>query len=85
MLNGIASDGLSQVWVEQGGVAIPVGPRMLRQACELCVEALSRQIALGRERVWSNPHIVEVPKVTFGRNGGDFGPGVEFVGGSRVN
>lgn len=51
---------LYQVWVEPKGspTPIPVAPRMVKGACEALIEAINRQITLGAEKVWGNPHIV---------------------------
>lgn len=51
---------LHQVTVEQAGVRIPIGPRQPRDGCERFMEAINRQIALGREKGWKDPQIAAV-------------------------
>lgn len=52
---------LYQLWVEAKGHIGPlaVGPRMSsKDALEGIVSAINQQIALGKEKVWGNPHIL---------------------------
>jgi hypothetical protein len=51
---------LFQVFVEQAGTAIPVGPRLTRDGCERFVMAINRKIIEGVEKRWTNPHIAPV-------------------------
>lgn len=53
-------DELFQIWVEPKGEshAIPLGPMMRRMSCEKVLEAVNKQIALGKAALWGNPHIV---------------------------
>lgn len=53
-------DDLFQIWVEPKGAkhAEPLGPMMRRMSCEKVIEALNRQIALGKATLFGNPHIV---------------------------
>ena len=54
-------DQLHQVCVEtRKGKLLPIGPKAARPLCETLVAEINRQIILGRERLWSNPHIVPV-------------------------
>lgn len=46
--------------VEQAGNAIPIGPKMNRDACEKFVMAINRKIIEGAEKNWRNPHIANV-------------------------
>lgn len=49
-----------QVHVEtRDGQVIPVGPSATQQFAEMLCEAIGRQIGQGKEKTWSNPHIVE--------------------------
>lgn len=51
---------LYQVVVERtsDGEPIRVGPAMLKEATDQFAETIRAQIALGREKEWSNPHVV---------------------------
>jgi hypothetical protein len=50
---------LFQVNVEtRDGKLVRVGPAMMREACEKIADSIKEQIALGREKLWSNPHVV---------------------------
>lgn len=53
---------LYQVNVEETktGQLRAVGPAMLKEACEQFAHAIRQQIALGREREWSNPQVIRV-------------------------
>ncbi len=42
------------------GGEIPVGPRMLKEMCELLQAEIAEQIAAGAEKRWSNPVVVPV-------------------------
>lgn len=51
---------LYQVVVEQtsDGKTIAVGPAVLKEAADQFAQAIREQIALGREKAWSSPHVV---------------------------
>lgn len=50
---------LYQVVVEdEDGNALPVGPKMAKDHAERFHMAISMKIAEGKEKVWSNPHLV---------------------------
>jgi hypothetical protein len=53
---------LFQVQVEdtRSGRAKLVGPRLVGQAAGMLCEAINREIAAGREKAWSNAHVVPV-------------------------
>lgn len=52
---------LYRVYVETTeGESIPVGPAMIKGACEQFSQSITEQISLGREKTWSNPHILPV-------------------------
>jgi len=55
---------LFQVVVEtRKGKPLAVGPKFEdRRCCEPLVAAINANIIRGTERVWSNPHIVTVPR-----------------------
>lgn len=51
---------LFQCFVEnRDGALIAVGPRMMKQACEQFITAINLKIGDGKEKDWSNPHIVQ--------------------------
>lgn len=52
---------LFQVNVEtRDGKLIAVGPAMIRQAAESLMRKIETQIAAGREKSWSNPHLAQI-------------------------
>jgi len=52
---------LFQVNVEDTkGHSIAVGPAMMEGACAKLASSIAEQIKLGREKRWSNPHIVPI-------------------------
>ena len=54
-------DVLYQVRVRtRRGAYIPVGPRTTKDAAESLLVAINGQLALGREKDWTDPHIVTV-------------------------
>lgn len=57
---GLAKQQLFQVCVEtRRGRVMPVGPKTShRQTCEMLVGAINKAIIEGKERLWSNPHII---------------------------
>jgi len=55
---------LFQVNVETtDGALVPVGPSMNEGACAMLANAITEQIKLGREKRWSNPHIVPIIQI----------------------
>jgi len=61
-------DALHQVVVTLAGsgALLPVGPAMNRDACGMFAEAVNRQIAVGRERVWKNAAVVPLTPISSG-------------------
>lgn len=52
---------LCQIYVElPSGRLLAVGPKAPREVLEQSVIAINTSIAAGREKVWSNPHLIEV-------------------------
>jgi len=53
---------LYQVVVERtlDGAPIAVGPAILKEAADQFAQTIREQIALGREKEWSSPHVVAV-------------------------
>ena len=52
---------LFQVHVEtKDGKLLPVGPAMIREAAASFMSTIKEQIALGREKEWSNPHLAQI-------------------------
>ncbi|MDE2439736.1 MAG: hypothetical protein KGP14_01835 [Betaproteobacteria bacterium] len=52
---------LFQVNVEtRDGRLLAVGPAMVRQGAELFMQTIKEQIAAGREKQWSNPHLAQI-------------------------
>lgn len=51
---------LYQVWVEDlaARATIPVGPKCAQNTASALAFAIAEQVALGRERLWANPHLV---------------------------
>ena len=39
---------------------LPVGPAMMRAACDQFADTIRQQIKLGREKRWSNPTVVPI-------------------------
>lgn len=37
---------------------VAVGPAMIKPACEKFADAIATQIAAGKEKRWSNPHLI---------------------------
>jgi hypothetical protein len=54
------------VTVAETGVLLPVGPAMMRDACGMFAEAVNRQVAMGRERVWTNAAVVPLTPISTG-------------------
>lgn len=42
------------------GRSLAVGPAMLKEACDQFAGTIAEQIALGREKRWSNPQVIPV-------------------------
>lgn len=54
-------DPLYQVMVEtRGGGLIPAFPAMSKDACDSLASTVAGQIAIGREKNWSNPTVTRV-------------------------
>lgn len=55
-------DPLWQVYVErtEDGESIPVCPAGPKEGAQMLCEAINKQIALGRELVWTNPRVERV-------------------------
>lgn len=51
---------LYQVTVLWNGKRIPVGPRIIKPIAETCAAEIRKQIALGREKLWSDPQVVAI-------------------------
>ena len=52
---------LFQVQVEtRDGKLLPVGPAMIKEAAAQFLGTIREQIALGREKEWSNPHLAQI-------------------------
>ena len=52
---------LYQVNVEtRDGKLLPVGPKWGKQAAEAFMQTIKTQIALGKEKEWSNPHLAQI-------------------------
>jgi hypothetical protein len=51
---------LYRVVVEAKGedALLAVGPAMMREACDQFANTIEQQIRLGREKNWSNPHVI---------------------------
>lgn len=56
----IAEPELYQVWAEPVGehIAVPLGPRWRKSSAEQLCEAISRMIMAGKEKRYSNPHVL---------------------------
>lgn len=54
------------VTVAETGALLPVGPAMMRDACGMFAEAVNRQVAAGRERVWTNAAVVPLTPISTG-------------------
>ena len=52
---------LHQVFVEtREGKLVPLGPKMVKEACEQFASTIKEQIIQGNEKHVSNPHVVAV-------------------------
>lgn len=52
---------LYQVNVEtRDGGLLPIGPRLEKPAAEMLCIAIGNEIAAGREKFWTNPHVLQV-------------------------
>lgn len=72
-------ESLWQVAVEtREGKAILVGPAMIRAACENLCRKIAAGIRAGKEREWSNPHLIEVPKIIHQRPSGPWADGLSL-------
>lgn len=68
---------LYQVIVEDAqGLPKAVGPAIARPVCERLVKAIQHYIRAGKERDWSNPHIIEVTRVIHKRPAGPWADGL---------
>jgi len=54
------------VTVAETGALLPVGPAMMRDACGMFAEAVNKQVALGRERIWKNAAVIPLTPISTG-------------------
>jgi hypothetical protein len=54
------------ITVRETGKKVPLGPKMLRDACGICAEAINKQIIAGQRRDWSIAEVVPLTPIVTG-------------------
>lgn len=54
------------ITVRGSGKKVPLGPRMSKDACGICAEAVNKQIISGQRRDWSVAEVVPLTPISTG-------------------